>query len=202
MLVTDRKQCGARPLVEVVDEAIEGGVNVVQLREKDLPASDLYALARRLRGVCGSRALLLVNDRVDVALLSGADGVHLGELSIPVAATRKLLPPSMLVGRSVHSVNAAREAEQAGADYVLVGAIFATTSHPDLDPSGLGMLESVRSRINIPVLGIGGINPENVAGCWSAGADGVAVQSAILKAEDPRKAAGLLVPATEEPRCD
>jgi thiamine-phosphate pyrophosphorylase len=202
MLVTDRKQCGERPLAEVVDEAIHGGVNVVQLREKDLPASELYAVARQLRGVCGSRALLLINDRVDVALISGADGVHLGERSVPVAAARKLLPPSMLVGRSVHSVNAAREAEQDGADYVLVGTVFASPSHPEVEPAGVGMLESVRSRIGIPVLGIGGITPENVGGCWQAGADGVAVQSAILRADDPRRVATLLAPAGEEAPCD
>src|SRR3712207_5669331 len=88
MLVTDRKQCGSRPLPDVVAAAIEGGANVVHLREKDLPAGELLALARQLRGVCGARALLLVNDRVDVALMSGADGVHLGEDSLPVAPVR------------------------------------------------------------------------------------------------------------------
>jgi thiamine-phosphate pyrophosphorylase len=174
----------------------------VQLREKDLSAGELYALARQLRGVCGSRALLLINDRLDVALISGADGVHLGERSVPVAAARKLLPPSMLVGRSVHSVNASREAEQDGADYVLVGTLFASPSHPEVAPAGVGMLENVHARITIPVLAIGGVTPENVRDCWSAGADGVAVQSAILRAADPRKAAERLAPPSEEAGCD
>src|SRR5690349_15976367 len=124
MLVTDRTQCGNRSLPQVVADAIDGGVNAIQLREKDLPAGELLALARQLRGVCGHRALLLINDRVDVALLSGADGVHLGETGLPVAAVRQLLPPSMRVGRSVHSVNAARQAELDGADYLLVGTLF------------------------------------------------------------------------------
>lgn len=199
MLVTDRRQCGDRPLAEVVAEAVAGGVNAVQLREKDLAPAELFDLARRLRGVCGPDALLLVNDRVDIALMVGADGVHLGESSVPVAAARKLLPPSMLVGRSVHSVNAAREAEQDGADYVLVGTLFASPSHPEVAPAGVELLRNVKSRVSLSVLGIGGIRVENADACWQAGADGIAVQSAILQAGDPRAAAARLAPVPEEP---
>src|SRR5688500_15398852 len=118
MLLANPDRCGDRPLAEVVEQAIDGGVNAVQLRAKHLPSGELLSLARQLRGVCGPRALLIVNDRIDVALLSGADGVHLGEASIPVAAARKILPPSMFVGRSIHAVNPARQAELDGADYV------------------------------------------------------------------------------------
>ena len=198
MLVTDRTQCGDRPLAEVVAEAVEGGVNAVQLREKDLPAGELLALARQLRGVCGTRALLLVNERVDVALLSGADGVHLGEKSLPVAAVRQLLPPTMRVGRSVHSVNAARQAEQDGADYLLAGTIFASPSHRDVVPAGVELLKNLTSRVNIPVVAIGGIDADNQEECLRAGAAGVAVISAIFCAENPRQAAEALSPVPEE----
>lgn len=201
MLLANPDQTGGRPLAEVVEQAIDGGVNVVQLRAKHLPAGELLSLARQLRGVCGPRALLIINDRLDVAMLSGADGVHLGETSVPVAAVRKLLPPSFFIGRSVHSVNAARQAESDGADYVLVGTLFASPSHPDIAPAGLELLENVRTRLTIPVIGIGGITAENVDHCWRGGASGVAVQSAIVRAEDPRRAAERLAPAPEEESC-
>jgi len=201
MLVTDRKQCAPRPLAQVVGDAIEGGVNLVQLREKDLPAGELLQLARQLRGVCGARALLLVNDRVDVALLSGADGVHLGESGLPVGAVRQMLPASMRVGRSVHGVNAARQAELDGADYVLAGTIFASASHRDVVPAGIELLRNVTARLSIPVLAIGGIDEENADECLRAGAAGVAVISALMRAEDPRRAAERLAPIPEEGEC-
>lgn len=197
MLVTDRSQCGDRSLPEVVAEAIEGGVNVVQLREKDLPAGELVALARQLRGVCGHQALLLINDRVDVAMLSGADGVHLPENGLPTAAVRKLLPPSFRIGRSVHTINAARQAEQDGADYLLIGTIFASPSHPGQTPGGPELVRGVVRRVQLPVVAIGGVTAENVEQCWNAGASGVAVISSILGAEDPRAAAERLRPAVE-----
>lgn len=198
MLVTDRKQCGNRPLAQVVSDAIDGGVNAVQLREKDLPAGELLSLARQLRGVCGTRALLLINDRVDVALLSGADGVHLSETGLPVAAVRQLLPPSMRVGRSVHAVNAGRQAELDGADYVIAGTLFPSPSHPDVTPAGVDLLRNLTRRLTIPVFGIGGITFETAEECWQAGAAGIAVVSSILQADNPRLAAERLAPVVEE----
>jgi thiamine-phosphate pyrophosphorylase len=189
MLVTDRHHTGGRPLPEVVDAAIEGGVNVVQLREKDLPARDLLALTRQLRGICGHRALLIINDRVDVALLSGADGVHLPENGLPCAPVRHLLPASMVVGRSVHSIQAARQAETDGANYVLVGTLFPSPSHPEGEPAGLDLLKGVTSRLVIPTLGIGGVNCHNAAECRRWGAAGVAAASHLLRAPDVRLAA-------------
>jgi len=199
MLVTDRYICAGRALEEVVAAAVEGGVNVVQLREKGLPAGELLLLARRLRGICGSQALLIVNDRADVAMLCGADGVQLGETGLPTAAVRKWLPPSLLVGRSVHSVNAARQAEAEGADYVILGSLFPTDTHPGQSPAGLSLLEGVRERLCIPVIGIGGITPDNAGLCWRAGAQGVAVIRAILDAPDPRAAARALAPPPAAP---
>lgn len=198
MLVVDPGQCDGRNLPEVVDQAIDGGVNVVQLRAAGLPAGELLTLARQLRGVCAHRALLVVNDRLDVALLSGADGVHLPENGLPVSAARQLLPPSIRVGRSVHSINAARQAELDGADYVLLGTIFASPTHPQQQPAGVDLVSGVTRRLNIPVVAIGGITPENAGSCWSAGAAGIAVISSILKAEDPLAAAQRLAPVSEE----
>jgi thiamine-phosphate pyrophosphorylase len=195
MLVTNRKQCGARSLADVVAEAVEGGVNMVQLREPDLPSGELLALARQLRGICGARAQLIINDRVDVALLCGADGVQLGGVGLPVAAVRLLLPPSVKVGASVHSVREARQAELDGADYVIAGAIFQSPSHPDRAPAGPELLRNIATRLTIPVIAIGGVSPATVEECWSAGAAGVAVISAVFGAEDPRQAAAQLAPA-------
>ncbi len=198
MLVVDPGQCGDRSLSEVVEKAIDGGVNVVQLRAPGLPAGELLSLARRLRGICAHRSLLVVNDRLDVAVLSGADGVHLPENGLPVSAARQLLPPSIRVGRSVHSINAARQAESDGADYVVLGTIFASPTHPDQQPAGIELVSNVTRRLKIPVVAIGGITPENADACWSAGATGIAVISSILKAEDPQAAAQRLAPACEE----
>jgi thiamine-phosphate diphosphorylase len=189
MLVTDRRQCGDRSLAQIVSAAIEGGVNAVQLREKDLPADELLALARQLRGVCGERALLFINDRVDIALLSGADGVQLGERGLPVAAVRQLLPASMRVGRSVHSVDTARAAEQDGADFLIAGTIYATASHPEAEVGGLEFLQALTSRVSLPVIAIGGVTPERAADCIDAGAAGVAVVSGILASSRPETAA-------------
>jgi thiamine-phosphate pyrophosphorylase len=194
MLVTDRTQCAGRSLVEVVEQAIDGGVNIVQLREKDMPANELLVLARQLRGICSHRALFLINDRLDIALLCGADGVQLSSTGLPVAAVRQLAPSSMLVGRSVHAVNEARQAETDGADLVIAGTIFRTPSHPDATPAGTELLRNMVSRLAIPVVAIGGINAETAADCWSVGVSGIAVVSAIQGADDPRAAAASLVP--------
>lgn len=189
MLVTDCGKCGNRSLPQVVAAAVAGGVNVVQLREKDLPPDELLALARQLRGICGTEAAFFVNDRLDVALLCGADGVQLGEHGLPVAATRALLPASMRVGRSIHSVGAAREAEQEGADFLIAGTMFPTSSHPGARVAGPELLRSLVSRIELPVIAIGGIDARRAVECVEAGADGVAVISGILSAACPETAA-------------
>jgi thiamine-phosphate pyrophosphorylase len=191
MLVTDGR-LRADGLAAIA-AAIEGGVNAVHLREKDRPAGEVLALARQLRGICGSQAILLVNDRPDIALLAGADGVHLSEEGLPVAAVRAWLPPSLWVGRSVHSVNTARQAEQDGADYVLAGSIFSSPSHPEREPAGVQLIRDLKARVTLPVVAIGGITPATVAACWEAGADGVAAISA-LAGPDPAAVARLLAP--------
>lgn len=201
MLVTHPTR-GGRPLAEVVEAAVEAGAGAVQLRDRTAPAGELLALARRLRGITAGRALLLVNDRADAALLAGADGVHLPENGLPVAAVRSLLPPGMLVGRSVHSIQAARQAELDGADYLVAGPLYATPTHPDREPAGLALLEEIAARVSLPVVGIGGIGPHNAGEVWAAGAAGIASVGAILEAEDPGAAVrALLPPAGEDSGC-
>lgn len=193
-LVTDRTLCwNAEELIQKVDLALDGGVGMVQLREKDLPAGELLPLAQRLRALTLGRALFLVNDRLDVALACDADGVHLPEAGLPPDVAQRMSGGRLLVGRSVHSVEAAQEAERAGADYLIVGTIFATRSHLDFTPAGTGLLSQVTEAVSLPFLAIGGIDRNNVGQVIQAGAWGAAVISALLRAPDPRSAARELV---------
>ncbi len=185
-------------LVDAIDQAIDGGVNVVQLRENDLPAAELLELGRRLRGVCSGRALMLVNDRLDMALLCGADGVHLPENGLPTAPVRALAPPSLLVGRSVHGINPARAAEMDGVDYLLAGTIFPSETHPEQPAAGVEFLLSLASRVRTPVLAVGGIDAARARECRRAGVRGVAVIRSILAAASPRSAAEDLWAALQE----
>ena len=189
MLITDRARLRGRPLEEVASQAVEGGASVVQLREKDLPTGELYDLAITLRAVLRGRALLLVNDRVDVALAVGADGVHLPEHSLPGKAVRALVSEGCIVGRSVHSVDAAVRAEAEGADFVQIGAVYETASKPGGTPGGVELVRAVAEAVRVPVIAVGGITAENVAEVVEAGADGVAVIGAILDEDDAERAA-------------
>lgn len=190
-LVTDRRLCNtdAGELEYRVAEAVAGGVDVVQLREKDLPAGQVLELAHRLNRVTSGSALLLINDRLDVALACGADGVQLGEGALPTTAARRVVGEELLIGRSVHSPEGATAAEGEGADFLVVGAVFSTRSHADVIPSGPDLLGRVAAKTDLPLFGIGGISTANVGQVIAAGASGVAVISAILGATDPEEAA-------------
>ena len=194
-LVTDRRRCAGRSLEEVVGAAVDGGVGLVQLREKDLPAAQLYALAERLRDITTDRALFFVNDRFDVALAAGADGVHLPENGLPVAAARTVANSRLLIGRSVHTVEGAVQAESDGADLLIAGTVFATTSHAEALPRGPGFLKHLGDRVGIPFLAIGGVTAENIESVISHGASGAAVVTAITESEDPERASRHLVDA-------
>jgi thiamine-phosphate diphosphorylase len=143
MLVTDRHACGDRRIEDVVEAAVEGGVNMIQLREKDMPAADLYGLALRLRQIVGTQALLLVNDRIDVALAARAHGVELGSNGLPTEIARTLAS-GLVIGRSVHDVAHAGEAVADGADLLVVGTMFASRSHPGMTPAGPSLIPSHR----------------------------------------------------------
>ncbi len=174
---------------------MEGGVHVVQLREKESSAKDLYTLAQQLRHLTADRALFLVNDRIDVALAVGADGVHLPEDGLPVAAARRLLGEDKLVGCSVHNVASALQCAQAGADFVHVGTLYATDSKPGRAPAGPQLVRDVAAAVDIPVIGVGGISAQNASTVMTAGAHGVAVISALLDAPDTSEAAHHLIRA-------
>ena len=186
MLVTDRTLAPADRLPDVVDHAIAGGVDAVQLREKDLPEPELIALGRALCEVTRGRALLLVNGSAEQARACAADGVHLsGSAPSPENVDRE----GLLVGRSVHNLNAAQEAQREGCDYVVLGTIFASRSHPGGRTGGIERVREVSAVLQRPVIAIGGIDRMNAEAVVSAGASGVAVISAILTAPDPKAAA-------------
>ena len=177
-----------------------GGVNLVQLREKDLPGGQLLKLAREVRDAAGDSALLLINERVDVAAAMGAAGVQLGEEALPVKEARKILGPDLLIGRSVHSEDGAQLAATEGADFLLVGTIFATSSHPGQEPAGPELIRRIASNCSLPLVGIGGIDESNLGQVMDAGAQGVAVISSILAAPDPEQAARRLSQAMSAAR--
>ena len=200
-LVTDAGLSEGRSTVSIVEDAIEGGVDVVQLREKETTANERYELGLELRELTRDADVpLIVNDRIDIAAAIDADGVHLGDDDLPVPVAREQLGEDAIVGRSVSTPVAAREAEAAGADYLGVGAVYGTTSKettPEQSHIGLERIRAVREATELPFVGIGGVTPENAAAVVEAGADGVAVISAITAAEDPAAATSRLSAAVE-----
>ena len=188
-LVTDNGVCPPDALAARVAAAVAGGVDLVQFRDKEQPGGAMLAQVSRLRSVTRGRALLLVNERADVALAGGADGVQLGEAAMPTGSVRPIVGNAALIGRSVHSVAGATAAAD-GADFLLVGTMFATRSHPGAEPSGPGLLERIAAAgVNRPLLGIGGVTPDNVGQLMAAGAYGAAVITGILASDDPEAAA-------------
>jgi thiamine-phosphate pyrophosphorylase len=189
-VVLDRTAARGRDLVELLALALAGGSRMIQLREKEWPSGRLLPLAEKMRAACAAAgATFIVNDRVDLALAVGADGVHLGQDDLPARAARPLLRPGMILGISTHSVEQARTAQADGADYVAVGSMFATTSKADFQLVGPDLMRKLRGEIRVPLVGIGGITPDNVSEVIQAGADGVAVISAVCAAPDPKAAA-------------
>lgn len=191
-LITDRHQLHTdHTLFSAVDAALSGGVRAIQLREKDLNTADLFELAGQLRQLTARyQAKLLINDRVDIALAAGADGVHLTEHSLPVATARQLMGPDKLVGASCHSLKSAQQAERHGADFITFSPIFYTPSKAGYGaPQGVEKLAEICQQLSIPVLALGGITVERVPAVCQAGASGVALISAILAQPDPAQAA-------------
>lgn len=196
-LVTDPR-VAPECLPEIVGRAVDGGVNLVQLRLPGLPAGRMYNIGEAVLRAIDGHAPLVVNDRADVARALGAAGVQLGEESLPVTAARTVVGPDALIGRSVHSVEGAIGAEAAGASYLILGTIFPTGSHPDAPGAGLDLVRRVCDSIRRPVIAIGGMTAANAAAVRAAGATGVAVLSAILEAPDPARAAADIWSALNE----
>ena len=198
-LVTDRTQTRGRDLTAVVGECLAAGLPAVQVREKDLGAGDLAFLCRRIRALTlDRRALLIVNDRVDVALAIGADGVQRTSTSLPVEDIRAIVDKRLRIGVSIHSLEEAVEAELKGADWVIFGPVYETASKmPYGPPQGVSRLERVAATVRLPVIAIGGITPERVREVRGAGAHGVGVISAILSAASPADATRRFLEALE-----
>ena len=200
-VVLDRTASRGRELEQILASAVAGGCRMVQLREKEWPSDRILPLATRLRDQSRRAGVtFIVNDRVDLAVAVDADGVHLGQDDLPASVARTLLRPGMMLGVSTHSVEQARAAQAAGADYVAVGSMFATVSKPDFQLVGPDLIRALRPRIRVPLVGIGGITPDNVAEVIAAGADGVAVISAVCGAADPTAASRRFVERIEAAR--
>lgn len=195
-LITDRRSFAGEDAIEgLVEEAVKGGVRAVQLREKDMPVRELLGLSRRMRDLTGKySALLFINDRVDVALAVGADGVHLGGQGIPVEAVRRICGDRLMIGVSTHSPKEARAAEAGGADFITFGPVYETPSKAAYGPPlGVETLREAAGTVGIPVFAIGGIKRHNMGEAVGAGAHGVALISAILGAADVRAEAEAFV---------
>lgn len=193
-LCTDRLLSLGKPLLEAVEAAIRGGVTMVQLREKEAASCEFYELALQTRHLTKKLGIpLVVNDRLDIALAVEADGLHIGQSDLPLTVARQLARPNMFIGVSVGCLEEALAAEQGGADYLGVGAIFATGSKADAGEAiGLAALRDISARTKLPLVAIGGINAVNAAQVREAGADGIAVISAILSQPDIEAAATAL----------
>ena len=188
-MILDRTAAGGRELTDLLEAVLAGGCRVVQLREKSLPPVDLLPIASALRSRCRETGcLFIVNDRVDLALAVEADGVHVGQEDLPAREARRLLRPGMILGVSSHDEAQARRARDDGADYVAVGSMFPTGSKVGFQLVGPGLLRRVRPAIAVPLVAIGGITLDNVGEVVRAGADAVAVISAVCAAPDPARA--------------
>lgn len=198
-LVTQAPLSAGRPTPEIVREAIDGGVDIVQLREKGTDARSRYELGLELRELTAEADVdLIVNDRIDIARAIDADGVHLGQRDLPVTVARNQLGPDAVIGCSTSTVGEATRAEADGADYLGVGAVYGTSSKDvtsGKDGIGLERIAAIADAVSIPVVGIGGITAENAGAVVEAGADGVAVISEITAAEEPKAATERLVDA-------
>ena len=171
--ITDRKKYGENYL-DTLEKILKKGVKMVQLREKDMKDSELYELAKEVRRLTQKYdALLLINERFDIALAIEADGVHLPEKSFPPSVVKKI-NPKFIVGFSAHSLESAKYAQKEGADFITLSPIFKTSSHPDVEPIGLKALKEVSKAVNIPVYALGGVTWDRIKVCYKNGAYGIA----------------------------
>jgi thiamine-phosphate pyrophosphorylase len=192
-VIVDPEQTRGRDPVEVARQALEGGASIIQWRDKSRDKGEQLPQLRAVRDLCRRHgALLIVNDHADLALAAGADGVHLGQKDLPPAAVRAFVPPDFIVGVSTNNVEEARRAQAEGASYVAVGALFRTASKAVTRPASPQRLREVKQAVSVPVVGIGGINENNIDQVLAAGADAVAVISAVIAADDVRQAAARL----------
>ena len=196
-LVADVEAAQNRDIISLTMEAVKAGVTIVQLRAKKLDANEFFQLAVKMKSVLSHHNIpFIINDRVDIAKACNATGVHLGQKDLPLAEARKIMGKGKIIGISVNSITEMEKAETGGADYLGAGPIFPTASKEDLDPFlGMEGLKAIAQNTTLPVLAIGGIDHLNATDVMKAGADGIAVISAILGEIDPAEAARRLAHA-------
>jgi thiamine-phosphate diphosphorylase len=183
--VTDRAWVGTKSLYEQVKEALENGVTCVQLREKELDESDFLKEAKQISALCKEyKVPFIVNDNVNIAIACKADGIHIGQEDMELTNVRKLVGEDMIIGVSAHTVEEAIKAQEGGADYIGIGAVFATSTKTDVDVLSFETLRSICEAVDIPTVAIGGIKKDNICKLKGSGIDGVAVVSAIFAAKD------------------
>jgi thiamine-phosphate pyrophosphorylase len=190
-LVTDRHLSKGRQIEWIVEEAVKGGVTMVQLREKDCSTHEFIELAIRLKQILAPfKVPLIINDRVDVALAVDADGLHIGQSDMPYKMARRLLGREKIIGLSVENMELVQEANDLDVDYIGISPVFSTTTKTDTSaPFGIEGIRQVMSLTRHPAVAIGGINSENATAIMQAGANGIAVVSAICSANNPRETA-------------
>lgn len=197
-LVTDRRLMSSKTIEESAESAIEGGASVVQLREKDCTSREFYELAVRVKKITAPRKVpLIINDRIDICLAADADGVHLGQRDLPCAEARKILGSGKIIGVSAALPEEALRAQTDGADYLGVGAVFATGTKSDTRPVTPEIIREIRSAVTIPFVVIGGVNAENIKQLYGLGINGAAVVSAVVSQSDIAAAARTMRKAAE-----
>lgn len=198
-LVTDHTELSDEQFFNAIEQGCQNGVGLVQLRQKEGTSREIFELAQQVKTITDKyRVPLLIDDRLDIAQAVDAAGVHLGQSDLPVDVARNILGPRKFIGATAKTLKQAKAAEEMGADYLGVGAIFPTTTHVKTVHTSVETLGKIKQAVGIPVYAIGGLKADNVDAIDGAHVDGVAVVSAIMKAEDPAKAAQELRNVVEE----
>ena len=193
-LCTDRELMSTDTLEEAAEQAIKGGCTVVQLREKNCSSLEFYETAKKIRKITRKYNIpLIINDRVDIALAVDADGVHVGQSDLPAKVVRHIIGEDKIMGVSAAKLSEARQAVEAGADYLGVGAMYPTDTKTDARPVTMEELKEIRSAVNVPIVVIGGINHKTLHNFKGIGIDGLAVVSAVISAENIERAAHNMV---------
>ena len=193
-LVTDEKACLGKDFYVCIEEAIKGGVKIVQLREKNISTKDFYEKALKVKEICKNYgALFIINDRLDIAQVVGADGVHLGQSDMPIEKAREILKDKFLIGVTARNVEEAKRAELLGADYIGSGAIFGTNTKDNAKKLEMEELKKIVASVKIPVFAIGGINIDNVGILKNIGLQGICAVSGILSEKDCKKAVDMML---------
>lgn len=197
-VIADKKICGDRDIEQVVRQAIDGGAQMIQYRDKDSDDAEFLSIASRLKTVCKERAVpFIVNDRTEIARQVDADGVHLGQKDLSIDEAKRILGSEAIIGKSSSTIDQAKKAEEEGADYVGIGPIFETFSKEIDSPIGVDMIRQAKDSLKIPFFAIGGVNLKNVDQIIHAGGRGIAVISAVILSDDAKSAAAKLLDKLE-----